>query len=115
MRSWLLPYTALVVACMPVAFFLISMAHPGVLAAFAAWRGFGGLLDVAVWLMAPTALALVVAAFARGGKARWRVATWIALGLALGETLPIWWIAVVVVYVVLLSILAIFIWGFGLI
>lgn len=113
-RPWLLPYAALAAACVPLVFFLISMAPVGILAGFAAWRGFGAVIDVAVFFMAPIALALVVAAFVGGGKARWSISTWIALGLALGETLPIWWIAVMVLYFLILAVLAILLLTYGL-
>lgn len=113
-RTWLIPYTALAAACVPVAFFLISMAPVGGLATFVAWRGFDTVVEVVVFFMAPIALVLVLAAFIDGGSSRWRISTWVALGLALGETLPIWWIAVMVLYFFLLVVLAILLWTYGL-
>lgn len=96
-RGALLPIASIVAAILPPSIGLAALIlgpAVGVTAASPLWQVASYVFRVGCAAFGSAAVMTAVAGLRRSGTSRYTILFWIALGLGLGETLPIWWIVI---------------------
>jgi hypothetical protein len=107
-----LPLAVLIIALLPMALGATALILYPMLNHAAGTAGWRIILGTGFRMSCPCfgtlAVVLAVIGLRRGGSWRQAMLFWLALGIGLGETLPIWWLAVEILFAVIVVIIRLF-------
>ncbi len=110
-RHFMLSITAILAALLPIVLgsvLLILSVTTGNLITIAGWQNIDEGFRVSCAIFGLLAVVLAITSLLSGSTGRIGILLWLALGLGLGELVPIWWIIIELIFWVFVIIVGIF-------